>query len=376
MPTLDPDQLALPLEPDSDGDQQALIRSAQEHLVALRNARRFGTGIGSRAATPRDVQVIGQSPAAVAAAEADSHKHLSWHRITRGSRDGGRHDENEVDDSWFGLGDDDARRTVKIRIGKVPKRAAAMVGRRIRRSGRRPHSAHASRASDIDDETEAEEERYEFEAGRDGAGAMRLIGMGSAATPSRRGTSGVYAAASPDDESFVTLELPTRPGAGFPLFGGTDSPTGGLSRIASPASARAETLYPVETTASSSAGPASATGTPLYKQPSQALTVDEYRRPKVSRKATGLSMTTTTPAHHGGNDATVLTSQSKTYRLSAHRKLHRHRTPKHKGKSFADQASAAADFDLSVAEALKQAGVIRDEEERVESDVLWEHQRG
>ena len=55
---------------------------------------------------------------------------------------------------------------------------------------------------------------------------------------------------------------------------------------------------------------------------------------------------------------------------------HHHHHSINKGKDLAAETSGATAFELQIAEALKKAGVIRDEEERVESDVLWEHQRG
>lgn len=470
----DPDQLALPLHPD-DGDQQELIRSAQQHLAALRTARRLGVGVAAnRTLKQKDVEIVGLDP------QADAHHHhgslsLSsrfarvWRR--HGHAANGLDDEDEVDDSWFRVDDEEARRTVKLSIGKVPKRAAALVGRTVSRGNRQRRSR---RERERGGEMVSDDGGGLDSDGGEGGDRYELKGMDTA----QRGGNDTFARrnktythrhhhlhhltpittttttaptsenedAEDDGDSFVTLELPARFGtigsggggmggsnAAFPILGYSDSPNGSLSRIVSPASpsSRSATLFPVESIASGGGGGAplsssgSTLGTPLYnnKQQSssqqQILKVDEAPdrsgssgRPKISRKTTALTMTSgsgvATPKDKdkdkdrvddvGASSRVIETAESKSPRLAAHRKLHKHHRPapnaaKHdhhhphhphhhrhrhsnKGKDLAAETGGATAFELQVAEALKKAGVIRDEEERVESDVLWEHQRG
>ena len=480
-----PDQLALPLHPD-DGDQQELIRSAQQHLAALRTARRLGLGAAAnRTLKQKDVVVVGRDPQAAAAAAKDAHHHGSlssrFARVWRrhgGHAANGHEDEEEVDDSWFRVDDEEARRTVKLSIGKVPKRAAALVGRTVSRGNRQRRSRrHQGRGDEIvsddgggglDSDGGGGGDRYELKGmdtaqrGGDDTFARRNRTYTHRhhhhdhLTPITTTTSTAPASenedAEDDGDSFVTLELPARFGTGgvggggmggsnaaFPILGYTDSPNGSLSRIVSPASpsSRSATLFPVDSIVSAGGGggaplssSGSASGTPTHKkqQPSQQqqqiLTVDEVpdrsgSRPRISRKATALTMTSGSGVLTDVKDKdkdkdkdrdrdddvdassrVIETPQSKSPRLSAHRKLHKQHRPastasaKHphhshhhphrhhhhhsinKGKDLAAETSGATAFELQIAEALKKAGVIRDEEERVESDVLWEHQRG
>lgn len=464
------DQLALPLHPD-DGDQQELIRSAQQHLAALRTARRLGLGVAAnRTLKQKDVEIVGLDPHA--AAKDAHHGSLSLSsrfaraRRRHGHAANGHEDEEQVDDSWFRVDDDEARRTVKLSIGKVPKRAAALVGRTVSRGNRQRRSRReqgrgGEMVSDdgggLDSDGGGGGDRYELKGmdtaqrGGDDTFARRnrtythrhhhhhhLTPITTTTTTAP--TSENENENEDDGDSFVTLELPARfsSGAPFPILGYSDSPNGSLSRIVSPASpsSRSATLFPVDSIASagggaplSSSGSASASGgTPLYnnkQQPSQQqiLTVDEgserssSSRPKISRKTTALTMTSTggvltdvkdrdkdkdedVDASSSSRVIETDTVRSKSPRLSAHRKLHKHHRPastssaKHhhhphhphrhhlhhhsnnKGKDLAAETGGATAFELQVAEALKKAGVIRDEEERVESDVLWEHQRG
>ncbi|GAA5990532.1 hypothetical protein JCM10908_003117 [Rhodotorula pacifica] len=391
--------LALPLRPDqiSDQEQQELIRSAQQHLVALRTARKLG--IRTPKHNDDHVEIVGQSAQEAAQAAREERKqNRRWlfHRRHGRRSDHPQHqhdqatqrgEDNEVDDAWFALPESATHSTVRLSIGNVPRRAAAAItGWKGRGKGR----LNETRPTEEDED----EDRYELED-RDATAA----GGGEGATAPAAATT-----TSSDNSSLVTLELPNGvlPGPGD-SFSGIDSARP-LKRIDSPASLASTTttttgtgttgrLFPVDSAASSSA--TGGAGTPLDHAPSRTLTIDEHHpgrngrhrsihRPRAFRRTTALSMTATPSSSDPDPNNSNNREMGRAHRIPGHRHLN-NVLAKRKGRSLGLSAAAAAAmrnneqaaFELSVAEALKQAGVIQDEEEeRVESDVLWEHQRG
>lgn len=363
-------ELALPERVDP-GDEADLIRSAQQHLIALRASRKLGVGLANRAAKSKDVEVPGQVLSHEQGRELLGQRRLpplfNRHRA-------GRDDHlDEVDDDWFGLDDDEvAQRTVKLSIGRVPKRVAARVGRRRRdRLAATTSRDGRGRVGPGDDagtiSSDDGGDRYELENRANAGSVLPMQSDRALARPDDNGGD----AATDDADSLVTLELPSCP-EGNSSPAGTDSPDA-LTRIASPASGR--NLFPVPSAASSAAtSQAPIAADPDFERPSRTLTIDEARRPKVSRRTTALGPIKANGGSRDKSSKEAPAIQPRGYRIPGRRKFHDHRAAK-KGKQSRAELDQA-EFELSVAEALKQAGIVEDEEERVECDVLWEHQRG
>lgn len=398
-PPLPPQDLALPERVADDADEADLVKSAQEHLVALRASRRLGIGIKSRAARRGDVEIIGQPEpgerGSGKAARQQQHHLLPRHeRGPRRTYRGGHQLDDEVDDSWFHLSDAEEanQEAVRLSVGRVPRRVAATVGKRMRKSrfGTDSNSINTTPSSNTspDPNHQAEEaaaDRYKLATSDESAtaGGAPLLphlakrsraGVANAMNPwaGSAGGKGGDEDEDDDDGSLVTLELPTRGNNDLSLSGTGSQQT--LSRTMSPLSGRA--LFPSESATSTSPDPSSASGgTPFgqqSQQPSRTLTIDEGSAPRPGgRQGAAMSKRTTGErASRGGADSLRPIG----LRIPGSRRFHDHRAAK-KGKHSAAEMSAA-DFDLSVAEALKQAGVITEEEDRLETDVLWEHQRG
>ncbi|GAA6039593.1 hypothetical protein JCM8097_002202 [Rhodosporidiobolus ruineniae] len=274
--------------------------------------------------------------------------------VLGGNKDKGKYrEEDEVDDDWFQVQDDEeARRFVRLSIGKVPRRAGTMIKRRIRGRGGKKVPA-------VVIEEDGGEARFELEEEEDEGGAP----FGT--EPSRSTFTDEPFQASPTSsaDSLVTLDLPMRPTAG----GGSTTPS----------SSRSQTPYnrspftPLTTLptlselrsfdSTSSSSPSTSVRSPSPADtPTRTLSIDGSARPGVKR-------TTSRSTFKGSQQHHRLHLPGRP-RFSMRRK-------KPAGRVDSTLENSAA-FDAAVAQALKKAGVIGEEQEKVETDVLYEHQRG
>ncbi|BGP05590.1 hypothetical protein JCM10049v2_001396 [Rhodotorula toruloides] len=258
-------------------------------------------------------------------------------------------DEEEVGDDWFRLPDTNNER-IGLSIGKIPRRA----GMRIRKTIRRVKEGRFS--SDLvfeEDECEpdvlASRALEEKKNDEDGAGGAVL-----AAVPSVSGATGFYASPQGSTDSLVSLDLPlpSRSQVSFSRLSQTSSRPGFAPLAQLPTLTE---LQSRDSAASSS--PPESTYSPPLEAPTRTLTIDDCID-SLSRRDSRL----------GG-----IFLRQRHRHLPGRKHLHgqKRRTTKldtHIGES--------AELDMNIAKALKEAGVIKDEEDKVECDVLWEHQRG
>ncbi|GAA5905303.1 hypothetical protein JCM8208_003809 [Rhodotorula glutinis] len=250
-------------------------------------------------------------------------------------------DKDEVDDSFFNLDNGDDSHKVRLKIGNVPRRAGTRIKRTLRGKGRKGAPGIVieeadDAAFDLDDDDDA----------RDGGTTAP-----STAPSSVNGDPKPRLTPSTSQDSLVSLELPT--------FAPLTAPSSGASRppaLSQPSFSTLTALRTVTSTASSS--PPSSTFTP--DPPSRRLTIDDNIAP-VSRRDTFASL------HHAAS------------KRGLHLPGRSHFARRHHKGAATSAASATAEalgLDEQVAQALKDAGVLVAEEDRVVVDVLYEHQRG
>ncbi|BGP18869.1 hypothetical protein JCM10213v2_006949 [Rhodosporidiobolus nylandii] len=266
---------------------------------------------------------------------------------TGGTDEKKKHSEDEdVDDDWFGAKDEDeAKRFVRLSVGKVPRRAGTMIKRRIRGGKRKGVPA-------VVVEEEDGGERFELEAEEDEGGAP-FVGQTSTSTYS---DGPVYHSPASSSDSLVTLDLPF-------FTGGSSASTSSRSQSHGARLATRSTLPTLSELRShdstSSSSPATSVRSPSpIETPTRTLSIDASSPASIRRTTSRL-----------------------TYRSGNRRHLHLPGRPKFlpKKKRTGRVESSLADgpaFDEAVAAALKQVGVLQDDEEKVEVDVLYEHQRG
>ena len=250
-------------------------------------------------------------------------------------------DKDEVDDSFFVLDGDDAHK-VRLKIGSVPRRAGTRIKRTLRGKGRK--GAPGIVIEEVDD---AGSDLDDADDAQDGGTTAP-----STAPSSINGDPKTRLTPSTSQDSLVSLELPA--------FAPLTTPSSRTSRppaLSQPSFSTMTALRTVTSTASSS--PPASTFTP--DPPSRRLTIDENIAP-VTRRDTYSSL------HHAAS------------KRGLHLPGRPHFARRHKGAAAAAAAaSATADalgLDEHVAQALKDAGVLVAEEDRVVVDVLYEHQRG
>ncbi|GAA5849399.1 hypothetical protein JCM9279_000891 [Rhodotorula babjevae] len=246
-------------------------------------------------------------------------------------------DKDEVDDSFFVVDGDDAQK-VRLKIGNVPRRAGTRIKRTLRGKGRK--GAPGIVIEEVDDAG------FDLDDEADDGGTTAP----STAPSSINGDPKPRLTPSTSQDSLVSLELPAFAPLATPTSGPTRPPA-----LSQPSFSTMTALRTVTSTASSS--PPASTFTP--DPPSRRLTIDENIAP-VTRRDTYSSL------HHAAS------------KRGLHLPGRPHFARRHKNAA-ATAASAAADalgLDEHVAQALKDAGVLVAEEDRVVVDVLYEHQRG
>ncbi|GAA5939126.1 hypothetical protein JCM3775_003188 [Rhodotorula graminis] len=253
------------------------------------------------------------------------------------------HDKDEVDDSFFTLDRDDSHK-VRLKIANVPRRAGTRIKRTLR--GKPRKGAPGIVIEEADDDA-----AFDLDDGDDG----RTTAPSTAPSSLNGDLKPRLTPTSSSQDSLVSLELPTF----APLVPSSSSSTRPPA-LSQPSFSTLTALRTVTSTASSS--PPASTFTP--DPPSRRLTIDDNIAP-VIRRDTFASL------HHAASK----------------RGLHLPGRPHfarrhHKGAATSAAAAAASataealGLDEQVAQALKDAGVLVAEEDRVVVDVLYEHQRG
>ncbi|GAA5977111.1 hypothetical protein JCM11641_001304 [Rhodosporidiobolus odoratus] len=316
MPEDTPDQLQLPTdEPSLDSD---LAVSVGRHLANRNTGRRFRRS-GSRAS----VEVLGEPRTQ----HSDSHE------------------EEEVDDAWFGYKEEEAGR-IRMSVGRVPRRAGSMLKKHLL-GPRRGKTLPTVIVEAVNSEGRLDEEEDE--------GGAPFAAMPSTSTFS---DGPLHASPSGSTDSLVTLDLP--------FFGGTrlsSSISSPQSPYGAPFGTRSTlpTLSEIRTYEStSSSSPATSIRSPSpFATPPRTLSVDGTLPKGHKRSSSGLSV------KRRGHGSLRFPGRSKFL-------------PKKKrgaGKRDSRDESGIG-LDEAVTKALKQAGLLGDEQEKVEVDVLYEHQRG
>ncbi|GAA5938171.1 hypothetical protein JCM1841_001140 [Sporobolomyces salmonicolor] len=265
-------------------------------------------------------------------------------------------EEEQVGDDWFGVQDDDeARRFVRLNIKRVSTRAGHKFRKKVRRGKNRGGGEEApDTIVEEDEDREQDDEGYR-------------VGEAEGGAPLRRQqSSSVYSftplpeSAADSTDTLSTANVAT-----------TDSPHS--SRPTSPSRSPYTPLSPRATLPTlsehhlpdsrRSASPDSLRS-PSPDQPlARTLTLDESV-PPASRRDTRSSFRHASRRHH----------------------LHLKKRSKELQNLLAKRGAPGARVDSTlgenevvapeIAQALKDAGVVVDEEEKVATDVLWEHQRG
>jgi hypothetical protein len=263
-------------------------------------------------------------------------------------------EEDEVGDDWFGVKEEE-KRSVRVVAGQVPRRAATVLRRRLMgRGGRRPS---------VVPECEDGDERFNLELDDEDEGGAPLGTEPSTSTYSE-GPLQHSPAASVD--SLVTLDLPflAQTGSFSSVSTSASRAQTPYSRTSFPALSTLPTLSEIRTfssTSSSDAGTSIATSPQSgYNTPSRTLSIDDSAINGVKRSLS-----------------------KSTFKSGKYQRMHLPNRPKflekkkHKlGKRVDRRLEEAAAFDHALEEALRAAGVWANEEEKVEVDVLMEHQRG
>ncbi|GAA5891462.1 hypothetical protein JCM5296_006542 [Sporobolomyces johnsonii] len=265
-------------------------------------------------------------------------------------------EEEQVGDDWFGVQDDDeARRFVRLNIKRVSTRAGHKLRRKVRRGKNGKGSQEAPDTIVEGDEDQEQDDEYDRVDQAEGGAPLQ-----------RQQSSSIYsftplpesAADSTDTLStadFATTDTPyssrrTSPSRSpfAPLSPRTTLPT--LSELHVPDSRR-------------SPSPDSLRSPSPDRPRTRTLTLDESV-PPANRRDTRSSFRHASRRHH----------------------LHLKKRSKELQNLLAKRGAKGARVDSTlgennlvapeVAQALKDAGVVVDEEEKVVTDVLWEHQRG
>ncbi|GAA5856888.1 hypothetical protein JCM8547_008446 [Rhodosporidiobolus lusitaniae] len=349
-----------------------LSASVSRHLASLRTTSRPPW---KRSCAPR-MEVLGKKKSADGRAASSS---------SSSSSDDG---EDEVDDSWFGLHEEDEGkgRIHLVLAAKVPRKATDALRKRFM-GGRHGHGKKMSVSSAVVREVEASsftgaDDRFDTEDADDEGGAP---------FDTRQTTRSTFSSGplthSPTEsvDSLVTLDLPfssTALGRSDSLSASSSRANTPYSRTSFPALSTLPTLSEIRTFSSSSSSSPTETITPNsgFNTPSRTLSIDEG------------SVLGGSSSLYGGHGHKRSLSRS-TFKSGKYQRLHLPGRPKflrvgeekerekkkhlHSAKKEnSAEASAAQAFDEQVAEALRLAGMYDEEKEKVEVDVLMEHQRG
>ncbi|BGO97346.1 hypothetical protein NBRC10513v2_001267 [Rhodotorula toruloides] len=313
---------------DQDGVDEARSRVSQHVSAAKRGSK--GVGLGRRRRVLKDGMEVRDGTG-------------------RKEKPPDSSDEEEVGDDWFRLPDTNNER-IGLSIGKIPRRAGMRIRKTIRRVKEGRFSSDLVFEEDEDEPDvialKALEEKKEDE--HDAGGAVL------SAVPSVSGATAFYASPQGSTDSLVSLDLPlpSRSQISFSRLSQTSSRPGFAPLAQLPTLTE---LQSRDSAASSS--PPESTYSPPLEAPTRTLTIDDCID-SLSRRDSRL----------GG-----MFLRQRHRHLPGRKHLHgqKRRTTKldtHIGES--------AELDMNIAKALKEAGVIKDEEDKVECDVLWEHQRG
>lgn len=259
-------------------------------------------------------------------------------------------DEEEVGDDWFRL--PDANERIGLRIGKIPRRAGMRIRKTIRRVREGRFTSDLVFEDDEDEPKLAALKAHDAKKGDE----VDVGGAVLSAVPSTSGATAFYDSpeeGSSDSLVSVDIPLPSRSQISFSRLSQTSSRPGFAPLAQLP------TLTELQSrdSAASSSPPESTYSSPLSEAPTRTLTIDDCID-GVSRRDSRLAGRFLRQRHRHFPGRRHLHSQKK-------------RTAK-----FDTHIGESAELDLSIAKALKEAGVIQEEEDKVECDVLWEHQRG
>ncbi|GAA6009890.1 uncharacterized protein JCM10292_002429 [Rhodotorula paludigena] len=318
MPRGDPEAPPLPLV--QEADDAALAEEAARHLASVRSAHLTK----HRGKHAPQTEVIGESAALTAAVKEE---------------------QDEVDDDWFQLPDELKRRTVRLRIGNVPKKAGNRILKTVRRKGRRG-------APDIVVEADPDE-AFEAEDDHD----ARPEGTTDPSGSSFFGDTPLHASPNASAES---LELPPVARTSSRVSNTSTFRPGFSQLTALPTLSELRTVD----SASSSSPSGSVYSPPPADTPTRTLTIDDsFTAGALPRRDTLLSMKNLKRQKH---------------RMHLPGRKHLPGQKKRAAAAAEKQALAAGDVDLdeAVARALKERGILADEDVKVECDVLYEHQRG
>ncbi|GAA6054904.1 hypothetical protein JCM3770_004277 [Rhodotorula araucariae] len=301
---------------DEDADPST-IDAAHSHLAALRHQRRVNPLARTQRGRRTTVEVLGEP-------------------VAEGK------DDDEVDDDWFALPDDQGTRTVRLSIGKVQRRAGTRIRRTLR--GNKRKGVPAVVVEEVDDGFELENVcTGHADAGSAPSSAFFVDGRPVRDSPS----------ASAD--SLISLELPL-------IAPSTTSSSRGSRLVARPVFTQLAALPTLSELRTSSSTTSSSTASSVHgldtpPAPARTLTIDD-RIASVVRRDTRSSLQHLSHKHG--------------FRWPGRSTLPRQKKPEPKMTAAAE----AAQMDEVIAQALKQAGLIVEEEDRAVVEVLYEHQRG
>ncbi|GAA6001564.1 hypothetical protein JCM10207_006725 [Rhodosporidiobolus poonsookiae] len=272
-----------------------------------------------------------------------------------------RESDYEVDDDWFGAPKEDDG-GVKVSFGKVPKRVSTVLRRRLGGTGRKKTLPVV--VVEVDEQDG--DDRYDLEA--DPAGTIACVEAGGAPFGERTSsattwTDGpLHGSPSQSSESLVSLELPFSAGTSA---SGTSTPSRQNPYRQIPPQFTALSTLPtlsemrtLDSTSSSSPGTSIRSPSPSGT-PTRTLSIDGRRpQPKRSSSLSHFRANSLRHSIHFPGRSKFLPKKKK-----AAKPEHQH-------------SHHPLAFDEQVTRALREAGVLQEEEEKVEVDVLWEHQRG
>ncbi|GAA5835452.1 hypothetical protein JCM11251_005238 [Rhodosporidiobolus azoricus] len=272
-------------------------------------------------------------------------------------------EEDEVDDDWFGVKAVDPAEGI-VRIGmKVPRRAGTMIKRTIRGGRHHLRGKSGRKIPAIVVEEDADAERFELEEDEGGAP------FGTEHSVSTFTDGPLQASPTESMDSLLTIDLP------FSLPSGPGVPS-------SSSSSQLQLPY------------GRSSGAPPFATLSTLPTLSELRS---FDSTSSSSPSVSANSRSGGDTPTRMlsiddgppmpgvkrTTSRSTFRSGGHRhRLHLPGRPKFsmRKKTTPDMENAgatpAAGLTDDLTKALLEAGVVQLEEEKVEVDVLYEHQRG
>jgi len=267
-------------------------------------------------------------------------------------------DEDEVGDDWFGHKDDDGKGGfVRLSIGKVPRKAKTVLRRKFMgRYGKRPS---------VVPECENGDDRYGLELEDAVESEEGGAALGTEPSTSTYSSGPLQHSPAASVDSLVTLDLPFLATSGSFSSVSTSASRAQTpySRTSFPALSTLPTLSEIRTfssTSSSDAGTSATSPQSGYNTPSRTLSIDDSAINGVKRSL---------------SKSTFKSGKYQRMHLPGRPKFLEKKKHKHRGRLDKSVEDAAA-FDEAVAHALRLAGVLSDEEEKVEVDVLIEHQRG